>query len=90
MNLASDAKKMENIDYLFQGYNAFFGNPHDKTTDPGFTKRKIFQFSYNEGGETADGRYQTPDFVDISGQVDCSLSFDSKAITGETSLTENM
>jgi hypothetical protein len=39
---------MNNIDYLVTGYNVFFGNPHSQATfDPGFSRNKIFQVTYD-------------------------------------------
>ena len=61
-----EAEKMNNIDYLFSGYNIFKGNPFPLSgnVDPGF-EDLIFQVSYTENRLTGDHRFVVPDGYSI-------------------------
>jgi hypothetical protein len=82
---------LSNIDYLFTGYNVFYGNPHSTDTfDPGFANNKIFQATYTQEALSADQRYLVPDFVDVKQETQCDIQYTSTTITGETSLTNSL
>ena len=76
--------KYPNIDYLGSCYDIFKGNPETtKGLDPGIKSLGIFQFTYNQGLTTADGRYSIPDGTTVNDAQSCSFSF-SSGITKNT------
>ena len=82
---------MNNIGYLASGYNIFKGNPlSEDKFDPGFSKNTIFDFEYNKKDTSEDERFLIPDFIDVSKDDACLLSYDSNTIKGETSLTKSI
>tara|TARA_B110001452_G_scaffold139772_1_gene116139 strand:+ start:266 stop:1207 length:942 start_codon:yes stop_codon:yes gene_type:complete len=85
--------KMENIGYMAKGYNILKGNPYSTIpgVDPGFTDRAgglIWDIGYGLGLETADGRYQVPDYTIIEHNEGCSLSMTTTASSNEAALEE--
>ena len=77
--------KYPNIGYVGSCYDIFRGNPEDtKGLDPGFLGHGIFQFSYNQGRTTADGRYSIPDHTMVNDAQSCSFSF-SSSVTRDAS-----
>ena len=76
--------KYPNIGYLGSCYDIFKGNPEaTKGQDPGLKSLGIFQFTYNQGLTTADGRYSIPDDTTVNDAQSCSFSF-SSGITKNT------
>ena len=70
--------KYPNIGYVGSCYDIFRGNPQDTNgLDPGFLGHGIFQFTYNQGRTTADGRYSIPDHTMVNDALSCSFSFSS-------------
>ena len=68
--------KYPNIGYLGSCYDIFNGNPETtKGLDPGLKSLGIFQFTYNRGLTTADGRYSIPDGTTVNDAQSCSFSF---------------
>ena len=60
-------------------YDIFRGNPQNTDGfDPGFLGLGIFQFTYNQGLTTADGRYSIPDYTTVNDAQSCSFSFSSR------------
>lgn len=88
INSAEEASFFPNIDYLSRGYNIYKGYPLTPLGDPGFSDNTLMDFDYTKGRQTADRRYQLPDFVNVIVQQSCSLTFNSEQITGESSLTK--
>jgi len=86
--------KMENIGYMAKGYNILKGNPYSTIpgVDPGFTDRAgglIWDIGYGLGQETADGRYQVPDFTIIEHNEGCSLAMTTTTSSNEAALEES-
>lgn len=79
----AEAAKMENIGYMAQGYNIFYGNPKSTTSagvDPGFSQfagSSVFQQTYIGSSTTGDGRYLIPDGFDLQVDSGCALDFTS-------------
>ena len=70
--------KYPNIGYVGSCYDIFRGNPQvTNGLDPGFLGHGIFQFTYNQGRTTADGRYSIPDHTMVNDAQSCSFSFSS-------------
>ncbi len=61
--------------YIGEGYNIYEGNPMTNMIDPGFTM-PIFDFSFDKGEKTEDGRFRLPDYT-LSRQLS-SCSYDAK------------
>ena len=60
-------------------YDILRGNPQNTGgLDPGFLHQGIFQFTYNQGLTTADGRYSIPDYTTVNDAQSCSFSFSSR------------
>ena len=60
-------------------YDILRGNPQNTAgLDPGFLGQGIFQFTYNQGLTTADGRYSIPDYTTVNDIQSCSFSFSSR------------
>ena len=77
--LADSPPKYPNIGYLGSSYDILKGNPQNTDgLDPGFLGRGIFQFTYNQGLTTADGRYSIPDYTTVNDAQSCSFSFSSR------------
>ncbi len=77
---------MNNTDYLFRGYNIFYGNPYPLSgeVDPGF-KNLIFDISYKQKLLSEDRRYEIPDGSSLKQVLACDISTTNTEITGETS-----
>ena len=75
--------KMENIGYTAYGYNILRGNPMPTSPgiDPGYLVSPMYNLKYDLSLETADGRYQMPDFVVLQNEVGCSLAMSSTETT---------
>ena len=76
---------MNNIGYLFRGYDLIKGNPlsaQDRTFDPGF-EGKIFEATYSKERTTDDLRFRIPDHVDIYSKQTCRIDFSSSTIFSE-------
>lgn len=93
LSLRSDAsakdkgpKTMLNSDFLFKGYNIFYGNPHPNTgsIDPGF-RAPIFDVTYKAGLKSADNRYAIPDGCFFNNVAACDLTTRDTEITSESS-----
>ena len=71
--------KYPNIGYLGSSYDIIRGNPLNTAgSDPGFVGRGVFQYTYNQGLTTADGRYSIPDYTTVNDADSCSFSFSSR------------
>ena len=79
--LILDGTKMNNIGYLFRGYNLLKGNPltPERTFDPGF-QQMIFDATYNDNKKTADDRYEIPDNVQVTKKIACKAEFSSETV----------
>lgn len=90
LNLKSkrtQATLMKNIDYLFSGYDVFYGNPYPLSgkLDPGF-RDQIFVASYKNENFSADDRFKVPDGTFLRQTMTCDMNMKHSEITGETSL----
>merc|ERR1712061_38676 len=90
---SGEAVVMNNIGYLFKGYDIMRGNPLPVvglSQDPGY-RQPIFEATYKSGSKTADERYLQPDgttITDCSGT--CSLSFQTDEISGSKSYQDSL
>lgn len=75
--------------YVGSGYDLVKGNPLVDTVDKGFVS-KIFEWSYNEGLLTEDGRYKIPDQIYVRKSSSCSLSSQVDTFTGTQSYQESL
>ena len=83
---------MLNIDYVFCGYNIYYGNPKtmQAMVDPGL-RQAIFQVSYDLNEVTGDNRYQKPDGIEIgSCGGTCLIDFETSTIHGEKSYQNSL
>ena len=70
--------KFPNIGYLGGSYNIFKGNPHStEGLDPGFMGQALYEFTYDQGHTTPDGRYTIPDHTNVLQSFTCSFDFSS-------------
>lgn len=85
-------ERLDNIDYLGFSYNIYEGNPLNtkEGLDPGFTLRKVFNFTYIQNKKTSDGRYDIPDNTDVVKEEACSLAFKSDSVTGSKSYSDSL
>lgn len=87
----ASAKYMENVGYLFGGYNIYEGSPHAPgTVDPGFQMARIFNVSYEFGQTTSDKRFLIPDYTSVVECIACATAFKSTIITSSKSYRESI
>ena len=75
-----EIKPMPNIDYIFHGYNFFYGSPvvdPQVGRDPGVSGMPIFQATFDRGLTTPDQRYLIPDGMSFLKAVSCRIDFNS-------------
>lgn len=84
--LKSDGAHMKNIDYLFAGYDVFYGNPYPVSgkVDPGF-RDQIFEVNYEKKTVSGDRRYNVPDGCTFKQTSSCDMNMAHTEITGEKS-----
>ncbi len=77
---------MKNIDYLFAGYDIFYGNPLPVSgkVDPGF-RDQIFDVTYDKNIKSGDRRYNVPDGCTFRQTTSCDMNMSHSEITGEKS-----
>ena len=75
--------------YVGRSYNLLEGNPLSDRVDPGF-EHSIFQFSYNDGERTEDGKFLVPDGVSHRRVSSCSFSTDVQTYRGTKSYQEEL
>ena len=86
-----DAPKINNIDYLFSGYDPYLGNPMPtgETPDPGF-RQAIFNTEY-KGSTTPDSLFCTPEgFTFQLCDDSCQIDFKSTVIPGTNKYSEGL
>lgn len=77
----STASYLDNIGYLFGGYDIVQGSPNARgSVDPGFKSPKIFQTTYKRKSLTADLRYVVPDHAAVLRCIACSNDFKTTLI----------